>query len=380
MRVSRPELVELLSAMVAIDSINPSLVQGAAGESELAAFVSGWAEGQGLETSRLEVTEGRPSVLVRAPGSGAGKTLLLCGHLDTVGHNGMTDPHLPRVEGDRLHGRGAYDMKAGLAAALLACRDAAALGLAGDVVVAAVADEEYESVGVQEVLATVSADAAVVTEPTQMEVAIAHRGFVWLEIEVSGRAAHGSRPDLGVDAIVRAGPLLSALGVLDEELGDSRHPLVGRGSVHASVISGGDDLATYPASCTVGLERRTLPGEGGDEVRREIEALVGRCAERDSSLEAEVRTLLVRDAFELDEDAPLVGAVRRACEDVLGVRPPITGAPFWTDAAFIAAAGVPTLLLGPGGEGAHAAEEFVSISDSVACSQILRETARELCA
>ena len=144
------DVTDLLSELVAIDSVNPSLVPGGAGEAEAAAFVAGWARDAGLRADVLEVTPGRPSVLVRAPGSGGGRTLLLCGHLDTVSVEGMTDPHTARVDGDRLHGRGAYDMKAGVAAALVAARAAAGLGLAGDVIVAAVADEEHASLGVQE--------------------------------------------------------------------------------------------------------------------------------------------------------------------------------------------------------------------------------------
>ena len=140
-------LPELLARLVAIDSVNPALVPGAAGETAIAAFIADWARTGGLEADVLEATPGRPSVVVRAPGSGGGRTLLLCGHTDTVGVEGMTDPHEPRIDGDRLYGRGAYDMKAGLAAALVACREAAALGLAGDIVVAAVADEEHASLG-----------------------------------------------------------------------------------------------------------------------------------------------------------------------------------------------------------------------------------------
>src|SRR5438477_5682713 len=151
----------------------------------------------------------------------------------------MTEPHVPRVDGDRLYGRGAYDMKAGVAAALIACREATALGLAGDVVVAAVADEEHASLGVQEALACVEADAAVVTEPTELELVVAHKGFVWSEVEVMGRAAHGSRPWLGVDAIVQMEAVLRELGTLDAALGAREHPQLGRGSVHASTIQGG---------------------------------------------------------------------------------------------------------------------------------------------
>lgn len=233
----------LLLRMVAIDSVNPSLVSGGAGEREIAAYVADWAGKAGLEVEVLEATAGRPSVVVRARGTGGGRSLLLCGHYDTVTVEGMRDPGT-RVEGDRVYGRGAYDMKAGLAAALIACREAAGRGLAGDVIVAAVADEEHASLGVQEVLATVRADAAIVTEPTELELVVAHRGFVWSEVEVTGRAAHGSRAHLGVDAIVKTGPILTALGALDAELGALRHSLLGRGSVHASVIRGGEELST----------------------------------------------------------------------------------------------------------------------------------------
>src|SRR3954453_10438573 len=173
----RDELTELTADLVAIDSVNPSLVEGGAGETAIAQFVADWARAQGLEAELLEATPGRPTVLVRARGTGGGRTLMLCGHLDTVNVEGMAAPHAPRVDGDRLHGRGAYDMKAGLAAAMIAARDAAGLGLAGDVLVAAVADEEHASLGVQEVLGAVRADAAVVTEPTELAVAVAPQGI-----------------------------------------------------------------------------------------------------------------------------------------------------------------------------------------------------------
>jgi acetylornithine deacetylase/succinyl-diaminopimelate desuccinylase-like protein len=374
------DVAELLAALVAIDSVNPSLVAGGAGEGEIAAFVAGWAGDAGLQAQVLEATPGRPSVVVRAAGSGGGRTLLLCGHLDTVTVEGMRDPHAPRVHGDRLYGRGAYDMKAGLAAALIACREAAALGLAGDVVVAAVADEEHASLGVQEVLRSVRADAAIVTEPTELELVVAHKGFVWAEIEVEGRAAHGSRPHLGVDAIVKAGPILTALGELDAALAGRTHPLLGRGSVHASVIRGGEELSSYPARCVLGLERRTLPGETAAAVEAELQALLDACAAVDPELRATRRTLLVREPFELAADAELVGIVRDAAARALGAAPAVGGASYWADAAFIAAAGIPTVMLGPGGEGAHAAEEWVSVPDTEAVARALVAVAQRLCA
>jgi acetylornithine deacetylase len=380
----RDDVTDLLSRLVAIDSVNPSLVPGGAGEREIAAFVARWARDAGLEARVLEATRGRPSVLVRAPGSGGGRGLLLCGHLDTVGVDGMRDPHVARLDGDRLHGRGAYDMKAGLAAALIACRDAAALGLSGDVVVAAVADEEHASLGVQECLSALGPGAgfaaAVVTEPTELQVAVAHKGFVWAELTVAGRAAHGSRPHLGLDAIVKAGPVLTALGALDARLAERAHPLLGRPSVHASLIEGGVELSSYPARCVIGLERRTLPGETAADVEAELAALLDAARAADPELGASWRTLLVREPFEADAGGEAVAALRDAAAPVLGAAPAIGGASYWADAAFIAAAGIPTVLFGPGGEGAHAAREWVSVRDAEAVARTLAGVAARLCA
>jgi acetylornithine deacetylase len=245
--------------------------------------------------------------------------------------------------------------------------------------VAAVADEEHASLGVREALRAVEADAAVVTEPTELELAVAHRGFVWSEVEVTGRAAHGSRPHLGVDAIVKMGAVLGELDRLDRSLAAHTHPLLGRGSVHASVISGGTELSSYPASCTLGLERRTLPGETAEQIDRELASLLERCREADPAFEATHRTTLVREPFEIGESEELVTVVGAAAAEVLPEPAPIGGASYWADSAFIAAAGVPTVLFGPGGEGAHAAEEWVSLSDTETVARVLVGTAERLC-
>jgi acetylornithine deacetylase len=353
------DVIELTQRLVAIDSVNPALVPGGAGEPEIARFVVAWAEENGLAAGVLEATPGRPSVVVRKR-EARGRTLLLCAHLDTVGVEGMADPHAPRIEGDRLYGRGAYDMKSGLAAALIACRDAP-----GDVLVAAVADEEHASLGVQEVLASHSADAAIVTEPTERRLIVAHKGFVWIELDIEGRAAHGSRYEEGVDAIVKAGPVLTALGELDARLGQRTHPLLARGSVHASLIEGGAELSSYPARCTIGLERRTLPGEGAAQVEAEIAALAGGATQR---------TLLVREPFEVDPEAEIVRVLAAAAGG-----PELAGAPYWADAAFIAAAGIPTVMYGASGAGAHAVEEWVSVADTVAVTDTLIAAARAFC-
>ena len=373
------DTIDLIARLVEIDSVNPALVPGGAGEAAIAAFLLEWAAANGLVAEALEATPGRPSVVIRARGRGDGGTLLLCGHTDTVNVEGMEAPFELKVEGDRLYGRGAYDMKAGLAAALVACREASTLDLAGDVVVAAVADEEHGSIGVQEILETVRADVAILTEPTEMALVIAHRGFVWSEVEVTGRAAHGSRPHLGVDAIVKTGPILTALGRLDDELHARRHPLLGRPSVHASVIAGGEELSSYPGRCVVGIERRTLPGESAADVEAELERLLDACRAEDEALVASRRTLLVREPLEMAPDSPVVTLVAGAVTDTLGAPPVVEGASYWADAAFIAAAGIPTVIYGPSGEGAHALEEWVSLSDTEDVTRVLLDVARRVC-
>ena len=365
------DVVDLTSALMAIDSVNPSLVPGGAGETAIAAHVTEWACNQGLEADMLEATPGRPSVLVRARGTGGGRTLLLCGHLDTVSVEGLDAPFTPRRDGDRLYGRGGYDMKGGVAAALVAARDAARLGLAADVVVAAVADEEHASLGVQEALRHVQADAAIVTEPTELEVLVAHKGFIWAEVTVRGKAAHCSQPDVGVDAIVKAAPLLAGIGALDEQLTRNLHPLLGRGSVHAGTIRGGVEQSSYPAECVVAVERRTLPGETAATFEAELAAVAG---------DATVVTTLVREPFEIDPSDALVGAVVDAAASVTGTRPSIGGAGYWADAAFIAAAGIPTVMFGPTGEGAHAVDEWVSVSSIEKVARTLTAVAAKLCA
>jgi len=373
------QVADLLGQLVAIDSVNPSLVPGAAGERAVAAHVRDWAARSGLRVEVLQATPRRPSVVVRGGRAAGGRVLMLCAHLDTVGFGGMADPLEARVESERLYGRGAYDMKAGLAAALIACREAARSGVAGEVVVAAVADEEHSSLGVQEVLRHVAADAAIVTEPTELAVATAHKGFVWVEIDVEGLAAHGSRPHLGVDAILRTGPILVALEALNVALRARPHPLLGPGTLHGSLISGGREASTIPDRCALTVERRTLPGETVADVEREIAELLEDCRRADPQLKAVARTTLAREPFETPASAPIVEAVAAAAAEVLGRREPVAGVSYWADSAFISAAGIPTVLFGPDGEGAHADVEWVSIPGTAACARVLGAAARSFC-
>jgi acetylornithine deacetylase len=376
----------LVAELVAIDSVNPDLVPGGAGEERIAAFVADWLRAAGLEVVIDEPAGAdppRPSVVAFARGRGGGRSLMTCAHMDTVGVEGMTDPHVPRVAGGRLHGRGAYDMKGGLAACMLAGAEAAGAGLAGDVVVAAVSDEEYASVGARSVAERFGAavDAAIVTEPTALAACVAHKGFAWADIEARGRAAHGSRPDLGADAIVHMGAVLAEVGALDRRLADAdRHPLLGRGSVHASIIGGGQELSSYPERCLLQIERRTLPGETAAALEAEVEDLLARARDREPALDATGRVTLVREPFEIPAEADIVTLVRRIGADVAGREIEVVGHTAWMDAAILAAAGIPTVVFGPGGEGAHAVEEWVDLGEVEGCARVLAGVAAEWCA
>jgi acetylornithine deacetylase len=360
------DLVELVKGLVEIDSINPDLIPGAAGEAELAGYVAEWAERAGLDVEVEEAAPGRPNVIATARGSGGGRALLLNAHMDTVGVDTMEAPFDARVEEGRLYGRGSYDMKGSLAAILVVAAEAKGLGLRGDVVVAAVADEEVASIGTESLVASGRRfDAAVVAEPTELDVAIAHKGFAGFEIETRGRAAHGSRPDLGEDAIVRMGPVLTRLDELASRLlASPTHPLLGTGSVHASLIVGGQEFSSYPERCLLTGERRTLPDESLEDVERELLTIAG---------DSTHRLGVSRRPFEVAEEEEIVRLVHgHAGTDLIGV-------PFWTDAALVAASGVPTVVFGPHGEGAHAAVEWVEVASVERCAEVLLSVARDFC-
>jgi acetylornithine deacetylase len=374
-----PEAVErLVAELVAIDSVNPALVPGGVGEEEAAAFVARRLAEAGLEVEVVQAGTGRPSVVGTARGRGGGRSLMLCGHIDTVGVDGMHEPHVPRVRDGRLYGRGGYDMKAGVAACMLAAAAVVDAGLAGDVIVAAVADEEHASVGVQAVLERFSADACVVAEPTGLEIVVAHKGFAWWEIEAIGRAAHGSRPDLGVDAIAALGPVLVSVSELERSLAARRHELLGPGSVHASLIAGGQELSSYPDRCVLGIERRTLPDETAEQLDAELAALVAAAPSRPAELRG--RTTLVRAPFSVDPSEPIVALLREQATAHLGREPQLQGHSAWMDAAFTSAAGIPTVVFGPAGAGAHEVEEWVDLASVRDCAEVLRATATAFCA
>jgi acetylornithine deacetylase len=362
------DLEKLICDLVAIESVNPDLVAGGSGESRIAAFVAGWLEAAGLVVSIVEPVPGRPSVVGVLAGSGGGASLMLNAHMDTVGAGGMTAPFAPVVSSGRVYGRGAYDMKASLAACMITAREASRLRLKGDVLVTAVADEEVASLGTSAVLEKFRADYAIVTEPTELRLCLAHKGFVWLEVETTGVAAHGSRSDLGVDAIANMGAALTGVLDLNTRLHASRrHTLLGTGSIHASLIEGGQEMSTYPARCVAKLERRTVPGEDGAFALREIEDLIG-------SENAVARVTLERSPSEVAADHGVSLAVAKAAGN-----PVIIGVAYWMDMALLNEAGIPTVAYGPAGGGEHADVEWVDLASVEKCVEVYLRSAELLC-
>jgi acetylornithine deacetylase len=373
--------VTLLSELVAIDSVNSDLVAGAAGEARIATFVAGWLRNAGLEVSVEDAAPGRPNVIGIARGRGPGPALMINAHMDTVGVGGMADPFVPRIEGGRLYGRGAYDVKGSLAAAMIAL---ALLGKdppEGDVILTAVCDEEYAGIGTSAVLRNWRADAAIVTEPTGLHVCIAHKGFIWFEIDSAGVAAHGSKPELGIDAIAKMGRVLTGIDELGRSLrAHPQHSLLGSGSIHASLISGGRELSTYPEHCRLSVERRTVPGETSAEAEAQLRDIIDSASAGDPSAAFTLRTTLVREPFEILPEHRIVQLLSETICACTGTPPRLYGDTPWFDSASIAAAGIPAVIFGPGGGGAHAAVEWSNLDEVSACARILEAVARKFCA
>ncbi len=373
---------DMLVRLVQTQSVNPTLDPASPGEGEIAGLVATALMELGLKTETIEHEAGRPSVLGTLKGGGGGRSLMLNAHMDTVGVEGMTDPFSGSLRDGRLYGRGSYDMKGSLAACIGTVKGLvdAGVSLAGDVVVAAVADEEYSSIGTAGVIPRCKVDGAIVTEPTQLRVCLAHKGYVWLKVTTQGRAAHGSRFEEGIDANMHMGRVLRELADLELTLRNGpQHPLVGPPSLHAALLEGGSGLSTYAERSELQIERRTIPGETPEQVEGEIQQLLDRLHEEDDAFTATVEAFFARDPFEVDPDAAIVDAVERSVRSVLE-RPPVRfGDTPWMDAALLAAAGVETVVIGPAGTGAHAAEEWVDLESVGQLASILAEAALEYC-
>jgi len=368
--------IALTSDLVRIDSRNPALSSDGPGEGACALALRQWLDAAGFRTDVFEGTPGRPSVVARI-GGGAGRSLMLNGHLDTVQTDGMTHaPFEPLRRDGRLWGRGACDMKGGVAAMCVAAARAHAAGLAqGEIIITAVADEEWGSIGTREVIQRgVRADAVVVTEPTELVVAPAHKGFAWFTITVHGRAAHGSQYTVGIDAIRHAGHVLAELDRLDQEiLPANTHLLLGRGSVHASFIEGGLGMSTYPDKCVIRLERRTLPGVSLPMITQQLQDALDSVAARVPQFRAELTFDNARPPSDLPVDAALVRELVAATA-ASGTPARVDGVTYWSDAALFNEAGMPTVCYGPGSIAlAHGAEEWVPEAEILRATDVLTD-------
>lgn len=385
MTIGLDSIESLIAELVSIDSRNPALGSEGdeAGEKEIASRVADRMQRIGLEVDYWEPAPGRPNVVGVLRGRGHGRSLMWNAHLDTVGVEGMHHPFEPTIRNGRLYGRGAQDMKGSLAAQLVAASllKESEEPLAGDVFVAAVADEEHKSIGTEAVVDRYDPDGAIVTEPTDLKLARAHKGFVWIDIWTRGRAAHGSRPNEGIDANMHMGRVLGHLDELNRALlSREGHLLVGVPSLHAGKIRGGSASSVYAAECHLRMERRTVPGESADDALAEVQTILDALREEDDCFEAEAEVAFARDPLETPADAPIAVATRESLASMLDGEPPSdVGASFWTDAAILAAAGTETVVLGPKGDGLHTTEEWVDVSSVAHLAEVLAETARRYC-
>ena len=382
MVIPRGDAVALARALIKTDSRNPTLAPDSPGEGDCARSLASVLDDWGFDVQVMESVPGRPNVIARI-GPADAPALMLNGHLDVVAVEGMVHaPFSGAVENGRIYGRGSADMKGGIAAMCAAAAGAANRESDRQVLVTAVVDEEYESLGMRALLtAGMRAEMAIITEPTRLAICPAHRGFAWFDVALKGRAAHGSRYDVGIDAIMNAALLLGELDLLEEtrEKGPI-HPLLGRGSLHASTIEGGVGMSTYPERCKLAIERRTIPGESVEKALLEITEACTRIQGRRPNFEARVTLRTAQLPSDVPVDAPVVKRLAEAIRHE-GAPVRIEGLSAWTDAALLNEAGIPTVCFGPGDIGlAHAAEEFVPIEEIERAKSVLARVVLQWCA
>jgi acetylornithine deacetylase len=376
-------LIKILSDLVHINSINPSLSPQGRGEADISGYIAKALNEIGLEPSIIQLASNRTNVVGTYKGKGSGPSLLLNGHMDTVGVEQMTiDPFKAEIKNGRLYGRGAQDMKGSLAAMIAAAKALSDSGvnLSGDLIITAVADEEFGSLGTENLVQNLRADSAIVAEPTDLKISCAHRGFIWYEVETFGKAAHGSRYLEGIDANIRMGRFLSKLDTLEKELRQRPpHPLAGPPSLHAPRVHGGSEVSIYSAHCLLEIERRTIPGESQESAAADLQEIIDNLTEDDPTFNAKLTMKFSRNPFEVGKDADIVRILEKVITSQTGLEPEHTGQTYWTDAALLSEKGIETVLFGPRGGGLHSAEEWVDIQSVINLARILAETAVLYC-
>ena len=368
------QLTSILSRLVRINSVNPTL-SGGPGEAQLAEFILNYLQQMTLKAEIHTIAPGRSNVVARIPGCSQNRSLLLNGHLDTVGVEGMTDPFTLRQVDDKLFGRGTYDMKGSLAVMLLLAEFFIRHPPPLDILLTFVADEEDQSRGMEYLvdkwLPAVSPPplGAIFLEPTEENIGVGHKGFNWYELEVHGKAAHGSRPEEGIDAIA---PLRSALEELDRIQHDLKargpDPLLGCAGLHSSIIAGGSELSIIPSHSRLQWERRTLPGESQQDLNREMERVLQAVQNHPGGHKATAREFFVRRPHRVSDDAWILKRLQK-----ISPRSAMVGLSFWADSALAGQAGIPSVLFGPIGHGAHALDESVSLKSLLRVYEVLKK-------
>lgn len=381
--VNERELLKTITELIRIESTNPSLVEGGKGEREISEFIGNYLRNRGLMVFTQEVNSERKNVIGVLKGKGGGRTLLLNGHMDTVGVEGMDiEPFIPRFENGKVFGRGSLDMKAGLAGMLVVVDTILKknLELKGDLILSFVVDEEFESIGTEMLVKKIKADSAIVCEPTNLKIGIAHKGFSWIKVEIFGKSAHGSCPEEGVDAIVKAGKFLWGMENFSKNfLSIKRHELLGSPSIHASLIKGGKELSTYPDYCEIKLERRTIPGESYDEVRKEMDEIFKSVSKDDMNFRGKFEIFFSRPFLVISQKEEIVKSLSSGYKFFTGEEPQYTGLSFWTDGAILAEHGIPSVVFGPSGSGLHSSVEYVNFKSVIIFSEVLTHTVVKFC-
>lgn len=366
--------IDTLKRLVQINSVNPSLEEGGAGEAEIGNFIYSLLQSLDIEARVEELAPGRVNVTGFLKGQGNGPSLMLNAHMDTVGVAGMEQPFTAEIKDGRLYGRGAYDMKGSIAAILGAAKaiKAREADLKGGLVLSFVADEEYDSMGARAVAGKYKTDAAIVTEPTGLHPCLAHRGFGVFRIKTGGRTAHGGNHHLGIDANMKMGLLLAELHAFSSELSAREpHPLCGQASLHVPLVEGGRSLFIYSEECRIMVERRTLPGESEESVAAELQQLLDMLRKKEPDFKATLEMVLWGSPYEVASSARIVKEVLQAGAAVKGFQPAFIGHTWWEDSAIFGEAGMETVILGPKGGGIHEEVEWVEVDSVVDLAEVL---------
>ncbi len=377
---------EILRQLVRINSVNPSLSADGQGEKEIARFIYRELREMNIEAEFDEFAPGRVNVTGiicgRKNGKNMPRSLMLNAHMDTVGIAGMENPFSGEIRDGKLFGRGSYDMKGSIAAILAVARAVRDqnIRLDGDLLLTFVADEEYKSIGANRLIKKTKTDAAVVTEPTGLDICLAHRGMVVFKIITRGRTAHGGKHELGIDANAMMGRILAEAGNLSREISRRKeHSLCGAGSVHVPLVKGGRSLFIYANECVAHVERRTLPGETEQSVRADLEQILFKLKQEDPAFHAELETVIWQSPYEIDRGATIVKKAEEAVSMVLQEPPKYIGHTWWEDSAIFGEAGIETIILGPDGGGIHEEVEWVALESVHQLSRILLRLAERYC-